>query len=503
MGVGLRNLQKLSLSDTLVQEIKKPRNYILLVFATIYCLISLVNHYNFRTYAFDLGIYNNCLYQYGHFHKNHYPYLHYMFTNFLSDHFSLYTVILSPLHYIFGSYTLLYIQILSVLFGSLGIYKIIKRKFDRYFLPEIAMIHYLSFFGIYSALSFDYHDNVVSAMLMPWFFYFFDSGKVKKTILFALLIVIGKENMPIWLAFVCMGLTLLYFKEKSKRNLALILGFSSILYAIIVFKIIMPGMDPMVAANGYQAFKYSVLGSNLHEIISNLVQNPSVIIKAFFYNHLGDAYLDKIKPELYTCLLYSGGILLLFKPEYILMLIPIIAQKVLSDDFGKWGINAHYSIEFAPIVVIGFYDALLHLRERKVILMVIALAGCFSSAYITKKKIDARDSIYYNNLNSVFYRKEHYQCEFDRKELKRIFNLIPENASLSSSHMLAPHLSFRKNIYQFPDLNDAEYILLADSENGYPLRGEAFMAKVIELKNSKEWETVSDAKNIYLFRKRR
>ena len=98
----------------LITELKKPKNYILLFFCFIYCLISLVNHYNFRTYAFDLGIYSNCLHQYGHLHKNHYPYLHNLFTNFLADHFSLYTVLLSPLHYIFGTSTLLYIQIISI-----------------------------------------------------------------------------------------------------------------------------------------------------------------------------------------------------------------------------------------------------------------------------------------------------------------------------------------------------------------------------------------------------
>jgi len=65
----------------------------------------------------------------------------------------LYTVILSPLYYLFGSPTLLYIQILSVLFGSIGIYKLIKKRFDQPYLPELAMIHYLSFFGIYSALA--------------------------------------------------------------------------------------------------------------------------------------------------------------------------------------------------------------------------------------------------------------------------------------------------------------------------------------------------------------
>ena len=121
-------------------ESKQPRAYILVVFAIVYSLISLVNHYNYRTSAFDLGIYSNCLYQYAHLHKNHYPYLHYMFTNALADHFSLYTVFLAPLYYIFGTPTLLYVQILSILFGAVGIYKIVQRKYNVRYLDRKSVV---------------------------------------------------------------------------------------------------------------------------------------------------------------------------------------------------------------------------------------------------------------------------------------------------------------------------------------------------------------------------
>lgn len=496
-------LENIDIYKIIIDQFKSPRNYILLFFCIIFCLISLVNHYNYRTYAFDLGIYNNCLYQYGHFHKNHYPYLHSMFTNFLSDHFSLYTVILSPLYYIFGTPTLLLIQIISILFGSVGVYKIVKIKSESLFLPEIAMIHYLCFFGIYSALSFDYHDNVVSAMLMPWFLYYFNTNKVKHTILFAILIVIGKENMPIWLSFVCFGLFILFFKDKSKRNLALIIAITSIIYMIIIIKLIMPAMDPMVAKNGYDAFHYSVLGTNSNEIISNLTHQPLKIFNAFFTNHL--EYLPelaKIKSELYICLIYSGGILLLFKPQYLIMLIPIIAQKVLNDDFGKWGINYHYSIEFTPIIVIGFYDVLMNTKIKKIRLF-LAIIGCLLTMYVTKVKIGNRFSLYYNKINTSFYIKEHYQCEFDKKEVKRVMKLIPENANLSSLSVFAPHLSFRKNIYQYPDVHDAEYVLLAASttNSAFPLTGDKLKVKIQEFIESPNWDTISSSNGIYLFKK--
>ncbi len=483
-------------------ESKQPRAYILVVFAIVYSLISLVNHYNYRTSAFDLGIYSNCLYQYAHLHKNHYPYLHYMFTNALADHFSLYTVFLAPLYYIFDTPTLLYVQILSVLFGAVGIYKIVQRKYNVGYLPEIAMGHYLSFFGIFSALSFDYHDNVVSAMLVPWFIYYFDSGKTKLTILFAVLIVVGKENMPIWLAFICFGLFALNYNDKAKRNFALLLAGASIIYTVVIIKIVMPGIDPMVAKNGYNAFQYSVLGKDTKDVVFNLLHHPLTIIKAFFVSPILDYPETRlIKAELYFCLLFSGGFMLLVKPQYLIMLIPIIAQKVLNNDCGKWGINAHYSIELVPIVILAFYEGLNYLTNAKNKL-IIAGCVCVATLVVTIDKIERRYSIYYIRDFSAFYSANHYTCYFDKTEVQRVINLIPSNANLSVSTHFAPHVSFRKNVYQYPDVHDAQYIFVANSPLSYPIRQPEMEIKIKELCQSPQWETISKQKGIYLFKKK-
>ena len=37
------------------------------VAGVLYALISLVNHYLFKTYALDLGLYTNFMYEYAHF----------------------------------------------------------------------------------------------------------------------------------------------------------------------------------------------------------------------------------------------------------------------------------------------------------------------------------------------------------------------------------------------------------------------------------------------------
>lgn len=139
----------------------------MVVFGIIYSLISIVNHYNFRTNALDLGVYTNALYDYIHFQINDSTIFKETTENLLSDHFNLHLILFSPLSLIFKTYTLLLIQIFFILLGGLGIYKyFVLTKNTK--LALTAALYFYIFFGVFSALSFDYHNIVIAASLVPW-----------------------------------------------------------------------------------------------------------------------------------------------------------------------------------------------------------------------------------------------------------------------------------------------------------------------------------------------
>ncbi|MCC6817525.1 MAG: hypothetical protein IT245_01360, partial [Bacteroidia bacterium] len=60
------------------------------VFTIFYALIAYVNHYYFKTFALDLGVYANALYDYAHFQMNDKGVYKVVAENLLSDHFDLY-----------------------------------------------------------------------------------------------------------------------------------------------------------------------------------------------------------------------------------------------------------------------------------------------------------------------------------------------------------------------------------------------------------------------------
>ena len=86
------------------------------------------------------------------------------------------------------------------------------------------------------------------------------------------------------------------------------------------------------------------------------------------------------------------------------------------------------------------------------------------------------------------------------KKVQAVLKEIPKNAPVSATNGLVPHLEFRDYIYQFPVINNAEYIVILKSGNIYPMNEKEFEDKLNELNSSKEWVKVKEDENIVLFK---
>ena len=297
---------------------------ILLLFACIYCLISIVNHYYFRTYAFDLGINNQAIFHYAHFEWSRNTVMSPTFDNILSDHFSLFPLIFSPLYWLFKSYTMLIVQIFFVLLGALGIYRLGCFKHTSK-LGLQAMLLFLLCWAIFSALAFDYHDNVIAACLVPWFIYFFEKERFIKSFVVLIFILISKENMALWSVFIGLGLLLSNLKNFKKWSFAAFCSIFSVLYFVLVIKCIIPSIANEGAS--YKHFHYSALGNDFKDAFLNTVSKPFEYIPYLLNNPSGNAEVDYTKTRTWWFFMLSGGALLFFRPQYLIMLIPIFAQK--------------------------------------------------------------------------------------------------------------------------------------------------------------------------------
>ena len=458
----------------------------------LYCLISLVNHYLFKTYALDLGLYTHAMYDYAHFRIDDSSMFKAEPQSILSDHFDLYLIILSPLVYVFGSYTLLVVQIVATLLGGWGIYKLLRLYTDDDWMPILAAVVFFLSFGIIHAIAFDYHSNVLTTMMLPWFLYYLKQRRFWIASLFVVLFVIGKENMSLWLFFIAIALMWDYRKDKKALWLLAAYAVFSVVYFLIVNLIVMPRLG----GNGGGFARYAHLGDNYVEIAKRLLTHPLETLKMLFANTNGFSKFDGIKEEFYICALATGMLLTLLKPNYLLMLVPLVAQKMLAIDPMFWGISFQYSIEFMPVIVISSFLVLIKLKKQA---WRIVLASCLllSTVLTTFYTIGVPKSQVWLDHLCVYQGRHYEQKEFDVHYAYEVIKQIPDDASVCAITPFVPHLAMRDEIRNFANTMDikTDYVLMTEPYFEYERKG------VLVLKNRDEYETVATDGTIYLLKR--
>lgn len=480
---------------------KSDRKILLIVvftFGLIYSLVSLVNHFLFRTYALDLGLYNHAVYLFSRFTPAIYTLdITGNEMNFFATHWSPIVFLYVPFYYIFGSYTLLLIQVMALLAGGIGVYKYSQSKGLDSRISLLIIIFFYSIWGLFSALAFDFHNTVIAAMCLPWFIYFIERGKKLQSGIFFLLIISAQENMALWMIFILVALLVpICGQKKHMVRFKLILLIFSVVWFIVLIKMIIPGLLSEDVPG--QLTRYSHLGASSGEILKNIVSDPINTLKLLFINTSGDPAYSGIKRELHIMMLLSGGLALFFRPRYLIMLLPLYGQKLFSTDYALWGINYHYSIELVPLLALSVTEAILLIKDKRwrfISIIMVTLVTMTATITVTEK----RQSKWYNRTNARFYHPEHYRSPYNRREIMKGLDLVPENSIVSSSSELSPHLAKSAKIFHFPVVKDAEYIvLLKNAQSTYPLSTQEYSDKIREIRASGKYSVGYESEDLVI-----
>jgi hypothetical protein len=62
-----------------------------------------------------------------------------------------------------------------------------------------------------------------------------------------------------------------------------------------------------------------------------------------------------------------------------------------------------------------------------------------------------------------------------------MLNMIPPGASVSAQDRFVPHLTSRRELYQFPEVKNSDYIILDSAGSIWPLSRPEYFARVSEL----------------------
>ena len=476
---------------------------ILLFFGALIFFMGFMNHYFFRSFVFDYGNYNFAFWDYSHFRISSVPTYP---GNFLQDHYSFLLMYFVPVYWLLnwltGTYTLIIIQNALILIAAWYTYKLIKLKTENLWLGVGVLVYYFVLLGRYSTFTHDVNLAVMSACFIPVFLYYFELRKFFTSFIILILSLLSRENIPIWFIFIFIVLIIQHRKEKKAVIFSLFGIAFSILYFILLFKVLIPSVES--DEKQFTLFNYTALGASPGEALSFAIQNPIETVKMFFINHLDKPAYDGIKTEFYLVYLISGGIVLLLRPQYLIWFIPIVAQKVLNDAPVRWGILTYYSIEVVTLLPLSVFLALASLKSKKLQNGLI-IAVCVATLSMTIHKMNRTNRVVPNSFRpekEKFFYKGFYQSNFNLKETHKLLKLIPSQAKVSASENLFSHLAQRQHIYFFPTVNDAEYVIFSVFDNYFRLSHMGNERERNKYLTDPNWEIIGEEFPVFLLKKK-
>lgn len=467
---------------------------LLAVLAAIHLMIPLLNHYNFRTFGFDYAIYNYAFYDYAHFRITPCPvYLTLFPITFLQDHFSLLLMFLAPLYWvltpIFETFTLLIIQWGLIVWGGWATYKLIEIKTEKAWMALLAMFYYFILFGRFTLYQGDCNLAVMGSALVAVFFYFFETRRFLLSMIFFLVILVSREDFPLWMIFIGIFLWIVHRKDKQKAKFSFAIVIASVFSFVIFFSWVIPALE--TDEKKFSLFNYAVLGNTPGDAIRFVITHPLKAIQLLFVNHSGDTSHDGVKLSFYIVYGLSGGLLLFYRPSWLIVLIPLLAKKMYNDNPVRWGNELYYSIELATLLPIMVF---LVINEFKGIWKPIAAALVCVMALSVTLYFGAHSNYWkYNFFDANFFRSN-----YPVKDIYKAMSLIPQDARVCASSRIVTHLSNRENAYYFPNIRDAEYVCIYRKGDTFPVTQEEFDRKTNEMLESGKYEVLVDSENFLM-----
>jgi len=480
---------------------------VMVFFGLLYCTMSVANHYFFRTTAFDYGPYNYAFWQYAHFRLTPCPMYKVFVPNnisFLQDHFSITLMFLVPfywlLNWLTGTYTLLFIQTGFILTGAWATYKLIELKAKDGWMAAGAVLYYFVLQGRYSSFQEDCNIIIMSSALVPLFLWYFESKKFILASIVFVLALFSREDMPLWLAFVPIVLIIWHWKEKKLVYAGLAYSLASVVSFLLIFKVFIPLIES--GGTTYNLFNYNAMGDTPADVVLFMLKHPIDTIGLLFRNQSGDAAFNGIKMEFYRVSLVSGAFVLFFRPKYFIWFIPLIAQKMFNDSPVRWSIETYYSVQIVTILPLSVFLILGNMKSTKIKYSLAILLPILALGVTRYENNPAHHKMLYNPVKGDVFDKTFFNPPYNAKSIQHALELIPADAPVSASASILPHLSQRDHIYEFPDVEDAEYIAVFTLHDFYAVSAAQYEDSLCnKYLFNEQWETIANEPPFILLKK--
>jgi uncharacterized membrane protein len=417
------------------------------IFAIYFSTLALTKHRAFQTHGFDLGNYDQTVWNTSRGHllvcTNWPPFG----TSRLAYHVEPILLLIAPLYWLHGGPdTLLILQAVVVGLGAWPVAQIARRRLHTPWAGPLMAAIYLLFPALQTGPVFEFHAVTLAATFLAMALYAIEVEQRRAFALWAVLAAACKEEMSLLVAM--MGLYLI--AKKRRYVLGGVTSLLSVLWFLACVQVILSHFN--LGGESAHLGRYSHLGDSPVDIVVNILRRPGVVVE-MLRDPVRWGYLWRIPAPV--------GYLALLAPEVLVLALPTIVINVLSLYAPMYALDfLQYSVPVAPFVVI----AAIHGSER-----LLRMTGRFLARYDRRFFLAVLSgylliiSLYYQS----FFGYTPVATTFSWPQITQHHRIghevlaeIPADAAVSAQMPLNSHLSQRRWVYVFPAIEDADLIAL-------------------------------------------
>jgi uncharacterized membrane protein len=449
-----------------------------LVYTVVLSYFTILRNYEFETYAWDLGIFNQSFWTTLHNGSLFYSTVELIVNpsgSFFGTHFSPILFLVLPFYAIYpGPQSLLVIQSFVLALGAVPLYALAKRV-GKY---RVFALSFVLAYMLYPALQginwFDFH---VESFLPLFFFsvlYFFETQNWKPYFLFIFLSLMCEEHVAFIVAFIGLFGVLQYrkhlaeeLKKKNFKDTLFLVSFSTIALAVLwyIVVVLVRGtlfpVNPAFVFTSNAASNWSILGA----------QNP-IMIPLYLFRYPANAaaalsYDIPLKVSYLIVLFGPLAFMSFFKLRYLLPTVPWFVLALFSNYQPYYTILVQYpAYVIAFIFIAAIYapttiyavgsnggNNVRALEKRLAILLAFSLAAFLFVSPLSPTVAN----LYPGSGISPVSQQDNL--------VHQLLAYIPGNASVLTDNELFPQVSSRSNAYVIPTIPSMWNVNASEVEN--------------------------------------
>lgn len=426
-----------------------PLALLVVAAAAVYGAYSVLDHNKFGT-AWDLGVFDQAIWHLSRFETpastlsgqnlQGAP-------NLFGDHFHPMIALLTPLYWVWSDARMLLLAQGALVALSIVPVFLYARRHVGHGPAYLLAVASAAFWGIQSAVDFDFHEVAFAPVLIASALLFADMRRWTWCLATLGLLLLVKEDLT--LVVFAFGLYLLARRAVRPGLIALVGGVAGYLIATKLF------IPYFSGGREFAYWSYGQLGTDPADALQNILRNPLLPLE------VAVAPVKKLGTLLY---LFGPFLFLSLLSPAIVLALPLLAERMLSGNNNLWGTGYHYSLALAPIIAIAAADGL-----RRVSALFGGKRGRFAAMACASVVLVVNVYVGRSFPLADLAQTDFYTTPAEQPAAMRAVAIVrPEPGSVAATERLVPHLSQRDVIVPVrPGMPAAEWIV-ADSKSSVP-----------------------------------